>query len=143
MESSDRELEEIRQRKMQELMKNNNTRRNENMEVESYPTEPIVLTDANFTSELQKHNVMMIDFWAEWCGPCRMVSPVIDELAREYAGKMTFGRLNVDENPSVAGAFQIRSIPTLLIVKNGKVVDGVIGAVPKAQLEQKIKPYLN
>ena len=72
-----------------------------------------------------------------------MVSPVIDELAREYAGKFTFGRLNVDENPYIAGAFQIRSIPTLLIFKDGKVVDGILGAAPKRQIESRILPHLN
>lgn len=140
---TDKEIEAIRQRKMEEMMKMNNQNGDGKVKVESYPTKPITLTDANFTNEIGKSGVMLVDFWAEWCGPCRMVSPIIDELAKEYAGKMTFGRLNVDENPSVAGAFQIRSIPTLLVFKDGKVVDGLLGAAPKQYIESKIQPHLN
>ncbi|HKJ96964.1 MAG TPA: thioredoxin [Thermoplasmataceae archaeon] len=140
---TDKEIEAIRQRKMEEMMKMNDQNRDDKIEVESYPTKPIELTDSNFSQEIGKNSVMLVDFWAEWCGPCRMVSPIIDELAKEYAGKMTFGRLNVDENPSVAGAFQIRSIPTLLVFKDGKVVDGLLGAAPKQYIESKIQPHLN
>lgn len=140
----DKELEQIRQRKMMEMMNNmEDTRKNgENMS-ETNQTEPIELTDSNFRNEVGKDRAILVDFWAEWCGPCRMVSPIIDELAKEYAGKFSFGRLNVDENPSIAQLFQIRSIPTLLVFKNGKVVDGLLGAAPKAQIEAKIQPYVN
>lgn len=140
---SDKEIEEIRRRKMEEMMKMSNANGEDRMEVGAYTTAPIELTDATFSKEISKSGVILVDFWAEWCGPCRMVSPVIDELAKEYAGKMTFGRLNVDENPAIAGAFQIRSIPTLLIFKDGKVVDGILGAVPKQHIESKLQPHLN
>lgn len=136
---NDRELDAIRQKKIQEFLgAGNRVQSNVNSQVS-----PLVLTDGNFSEEIGKNRLIMVDFWAEWCGPCRMVSPVIDELAREYAGKFTFGRLNVDENPYIAGAFQIRSIPTLLIFKDGKVVDGILGAAPKRQIESRILPHLN
>lgn len=140
---NDKELEEIRQRKMEEMLKANSQNGGNNMDVESVPTKPIELTDSNFSDEISKNKLIMVDFWAEWCGPCRMVSPIIDELAKEYAGKASFGRLNVDENPGIAGAFQIRSIPTLLVFKDGKVVDGLLGAAPKAHIESKLTPYVN
>lgn len=141
---SDKELEEIRQKKMMEMMNEmEGSNRNEENMSGSIGAEPITLTDSNFRDEIGKNRAILVDFWAEWCGPCRMVSPVIDELAKEYAGKFTFGRLNVDENPSIAQLFQIRSIPTLLVFKDGKVVDGILGAAPKAQIEAKIQPHVS
>lgn len=104
---------------------------------------PIILSDATFSSELSKHSILIVDFWAPWCGPCRTVGPIIEELARDYAGKATFGKLNVDENPIISNKFQVRSIPTILIFKDGQAVDGVLGAMPKAFLESKIRPYLS
>jgi len=86
---------------------------------------------------------MVVDFWAEWCAPCRFVSPVLDELAKEYAGKMVLGKLNVDLNPQVSARFMIRSIPTIMFFKDGKPVDTVIGALPKPMIETKIKKNLN
>jgi thioredoxin 1 len=81
---------------------------------------------------------MMVDFWAEWCGPCRAIAPVLEDLARESAGTVTLAKVNVDENPALAARYGIRSIPTILFVKGGKVLDQVIGAVPKAQLKKKL-----
>jgi thioredoxin 1 len=104
---------------------------------------PITLTDETFEETLSKQPIMVVDFWAAWCGPCRMVAPVIEQLAKDYAGRVTFGKLNVDENPMVSNAFQIQSIPSLLVFKNGKLVDGVVGAAPKQLIESRIKPYLN
>ena len=104
--------------------------------------QPIVLTDQTFQDSVSGPGVTVVDFWAAWCGPCRMVAPIIDQLAREYAGKVTFGKLNVDENPVVSSAFQIQSIPSLLVFKDGKLVDGLVGAAPKQLIESRIKPYL-
>jgi thioredoxin 1 len=97
------------------------------------------LTEATFDAELGKHNeVVMVDFWAEWCAPCRAIAPTLDELARESSGAITLAKVNVDENPGLAARYGIRSIPTILLMKEGKVVDQVIGAVPKAQLKKKL-----
>ena len=84
----------------------------------------------------------MVDFWAEWCGPCRMVGPIVEELAQEYADRVVVGKVNVDENDELAGMFGIRSIPTLLFFKNGQIVDKLIGAAPKPLIESKLKGLL-
>ena len=101
-------------------------------------------TDTNFDQEVLKSDVpVLVDFWAPWCGPCRMVAPIVDELAQQYEGKLKVVKLNTDENQEVAIKYGIRSIPTIGIFNNGQVVDGVIGAVPKHMLESKIKPYIH
>ena len=97
------------------------------------------LTEQNFDEALAANqNVMIVDFWAEWCGPCRAIAPVLEDLTRESGGAITLAKVNVDENPSLAARYGIRSIPTILFVKQGKVADQVIGAVPKAQLKKKL-----
>ena len=103
---------------------------------------PIILSDSSFSSEISKYPLMVVDFWAAWCGPCRTVAPMVEQLAKEYAGRVAFGKLNVDENPLTSEEFQVQSIPTLLIFRNGEAVDGIIGAVPKHQLESRIKSHL-
>jgi len=103
---------------------------------------PILLSDASFSSEISKYPLMVVDFWAAWCGPCRTVAPIIEQLAKEYAGRVAFGKLNVDENPLTSGEFEVQSIPTLLIFRNGEAVDGIVGAVPKYQIETRIKAHL-
>jgi thioredoxin 1 len=135
--SSDDELEAIKQRKMAELQKAAAAK-----VMMSALTEPVVLTDSNFKSEVAKYPVMLVDFWAPWCGPCRMVSPIIEQLAKEYSGRMAFGKVNVDENQTIAASFGIQSIPTMIMFKGGRAVDVMIGAMPRAQIEMKIKQQL-
>ena len=98
----------------------------------------IELNDANFDEIMKSDKPVLVDFWAEWCGPCKMIGPVVEELAGEYEGKAVIGKLNVDENPEVTARFGIRSIPTLLVFKGGQIVDKQIGAVPKSVLAQKL-----
>lgn len=105
---------------------------------------PVEVTDSNFQNEvLNSATPVLIDFWAEWCGPCKMIAPVVEELAREYDGKLKVGKVDVDSNQQVSMQFGIRSIPTLLIFKQGKVVDQLVGAVPKRMLVEKITKHLN
>jgi thioredoxin 1 len=136
--SFDDELEAIKQKKLAELQKEAAAKA-----TMSTLTEPIVLTDSNFASEVRKYPLMVVDFWAPWCGPCRMVSPIIEQLAREYSGMVAFGKVNVDENQRIPASFGIQSIPTLMIFKVGKAVDVIIGAMPKAQIEIKIKQQIS
>lgn len=101
------------------------------------------LTDDNFETEVLKSDVpVLVDFWATWCGPCRMIAPSIDELATEYAGKAKIGKLDVDNNQNVAITYGIRSIPALLVFKNGKVVDTIVGALPKARIAETLSAHL-
>jgi thioredoxin 1 len=103
----------------------------------------IEFTDSNFEDEVENAaNPVLVDFWAEWCGPCRMVGPVVEELAGEYQGKAKIGKVNVDHNPEVSVKYGIRSIPSLLIFKNGEVVDQIIGAVPKNHIKEKLEAQL-
>lgn len=99
----------------------------------------IQITDANFEEVVLKSDKpVLVDFWAEWCGPCRMVGPIVEEISNEYAGKAVVGKVDVDNNPNISMQFGIRNIPTLLVFKGGKVVDKQVGAVPKNVLTQKL-----
>jgi thioredoxin len=100
------------------------------------------ITDANFKEYLGGDKPLVIDFWAEWCGPCRMISPIIDELYKEYDGKVVIGKVNVDENDEIPAEYGIRNIPTLLFFKNGELVDKHVGAAVKSTIEDKIKALL-
>jgi len=131
-EKEDLELEKIRAKKIQEIMK-----KSEGKEIAA----PITVTDANFDEVIKTHPLIVIDCWAAWCGPCLMLSPIIEELAKEHAGEIVFGKLNVDENPKTATRFGIMGIPTLLIIKDGIEVDRIVGVAPKLLIENKLKKY--
>ena len=106
-------------------------------------SKPVVVTDDNFAAEVeQQAGVTVVDFWATWCGPCRMIAPILDQLAGEYDGRVKVTKLDVDANQRTAARFQVRSIPTLLFFKDGKLVDQVIGAVPKPALAAKLDSHL-
>ena len=103
---------------------------------------PIEVTDATFAEQIESHDgLAMVDFWATWCAPCRMIAPVVEELAGKYEGKVRVAKLDVDSNQATAMKFNVRSIPTLLFFKDGKLVDQVVGAVPKAALEAKFAAH--
>lgn len=132
------DIDEIRQRKLNEMLEK---LKKEKMK-KDFPDTPIVLTDATFDEIIKKYDVVVVDCWAEWCGPCRMIAPIIEELAKEMQGKVVFGKLNVDENMEIPSRYYISAIPTLLIFKGGKLVDKVVGALPKPYLQRKISQYL-
>jgi thioredoxin 1 len=105
---------------------------------------PIELTDSSFESEVLKSNIpVLIDFWAIWCGPCRIISPIVEELAKEYDGKLKVGKVDVDSNPGVSMQYGIRSIPTLLLFKNGQVVEQIVGAVPRRTIVDKLSRHIS
>ena len=141
MQNWDDELSDIMTKKMNDLARGSNIGSNNGNAV--VIANPITLTDANFAQSVNKYPLLVVDFWAPWCGPCRMVSPVIEQLAGELAGKVVFGKVNVDENPMIANTFGIRSIPTIAIFKNGKNVDGFVGATSKSQMQTKIFSYID
>ena len=136
----DNELEEIKKRKLEQLKKlymNGGRQMEENL-----PNAPITITDADMDEAVKKYDTIVVDCWAPWCGPCKMVGPIIEELAKEMQGKIVFGKLNVDENPATSSKHQIMSIPTMLVFKNGELIDRFVGAMPKDVLKQKLDSYL-
>lgn len=102
----------------------------------------IEITDSNFDEITNTDKPVLVDFWAEWCGPCKMIGPVVEELANDYEGKAIIAKVDVDSNPNTSAKFGIRSIPTLLVLKNGKIVEKQVGAVPKSVLTQKLDAHL-
>lgn len=102
----------------------------------------IEINDSNFDEIINTDKPVLVDFWAEWCGPCKMIGPVVEELANDYDGKAVIGKVDVDSNPGTSAKFGIRSIPTLLVLKNGKIVEKQVGAVPKSVLVQKLDAHI-
>jgi thioredoxin 1 len=103
---------------------------------------PIEVTDANFDQALGGHPLVLVDFWAEWCAPCRMIAPILEELAQEYQGKLVVAKLDVDENPKTAMRFRVMSIPTVILFKNGQPVEVLVGAQPKRNFQAKLEKHL-
>jgi len=134
------DIQEIRNRRRKQLKKQYMNGGKKNME-ENMPDKPLPVSDANIDSTVSKYPILVVDCWAPWCGPCRMVGPVVEELAKEMQGKIVFGKLNVDENRATSMKYGIMSIPTLLVFKNGNLVDNIIGAMPKEMLKAKLAPY--
>ncbi len=132
----DEELRKVRSRKLEEAMRK--------AETEQSPAlaKPLEMTDQNFSEVVKKNALVVIDCWASWCAPCRVIGPIIEELAKDYAGKILFGKLNVDSNLRVPLEYQIMSIPTILVFKNGKLVNRIVGARPRNFLESQITHYL-
>lgn len=125
----DEEKEEIRRRKIEEMLKR---------VIQPLQSKPVELTESNFSTEINKNRLVLVDFWAPWCGPCKMISPIIEQLASQYSGKVVFGKVNVDNDQRIAQRYSVQGIPTLLIFKNGQAIDRLVGAVPKAYIESKI-----
>lgn len=133
------DLDEIRKKKMEKMMSDMNKTPEPNIQ---YPEKPVVVTDSTVDSAANQYPLFIMDCWAEWCGPCRQIAPVLEEMAKELKGKAVFGKLNVDENMQTANKYRISAIPTLLVFKNGKLIDRLVGAYPKATLAAKIQKYL-
>lgn len=123
------ELEAIRQKKMERLQTMTSG-------------EVLILDDNNLAETVSEHPFVVLDCWAEWCGPCKMVAPVIEQLAKEYAGRVTFAKLNIDENMDTAMKYQISAIPTMLVFRNGDMAGQIVGALPKNHIEQKLQEFM-
>jgi len=138
----EQEMALIREKKMRAMEEKAKTEKEGRESGGAVIDHPVTITDGTFVEMVKKYPMVVVDCWAAWCGPCRMVAPIIDELAKEYAGKIVFGKLNVDENPRIATEFAIMAIPTIFIFKNGEPVDVVQGAMPKPYFEAKLKEWL-
>jgi len=107
-----------------------------------FPDAPVNVTDGTFDEFVSRYPLTLVDCWAPWCGPCRIIAPVIETLAKEYKGKVVFLKLNTDENIATAGRFGIMAIPTMLVLKKGQIVDQIVGAVPKARIEDVLRKHM-
>lgn len=134
------ELERIKQKRLREMMRKVGSKADDS--TDGWPTMPIELADGTFNEVICKYPLVVVDCWAEWCAPCRMVGPVVEELARDYRGRIVFGKLNVDSNVRTAQQYGIMSIPTLLVFKNGQLANQLVGAMPRDMLEPQITMYL-
>jgi thioredoxin 1 len=130
--SDEKELKRIREKKLAEI-------KERKLEMSEKPAH---VTDADFNETVKKYSIALIDFWAPWCGPCLALAPTIDEVCKEYSGKVFVGKLNVDENPTTAESFQVFSVPTMIIMKNGQEVDRIVGCVQKKYIEASINKHL-
>jgi thioredoxin 1 len=131
----DNELQQIRLRRVQAML----DQADHGKQVNNHP---LNITDDNFDNTLKTNSLLVVDFWAPWCGPCRMVGPVIEQLAAEYAGKVAFGKMNVDENQVVPSNLGIMSIPTIVVFHHGQAVERIVGAYPKTHIEATFKRYI-
>jgi thioredoxin 1 len=131
----DNDLEQIKLKKIQAMLNQAEQAKQEN-------THPLTITDSNFETTIKANPLVVVDFWAPWCGPCRMVGPIIEQLATEYVGKVTFAKMNVDENRMVPSSFQVMSIPTIIVFHHGQAVQRIVGAYPKTEIEATFKRYI-
>lgn len=139
---TDNEIEEIRSRTLHKMQKEAQVRQNEVEALKALGGKVMDLMDSNFYSTVNKYPLMLIDFWAPWCMPCRMVSPAVDQLAKQYTGRVAFGRVNVDENPITANQFGVQGIPTLMLFQHGRALDRMVGAYPKNMIDAQIRAHL-
>jgi thioredoxin 1 len=133
----DEELKIINEKRMKKLQQIMNEK-----ELLKNIKDPLNLDDSNFSQTINKFPLLLVDFWAPWCGPCRMMSPLIDQIGKEYMGKLVVGKVNVDENPTISRQFGISSIPTLILFKRGQAVDKIIGSVSKNKIDEMVKMHL-
>jgi thioredoxin len=136
---SDDEVKRINEKKYEEMIRLNSIQL---ADKQGATGKAVELTDANFHEVVGTKGVVVVDFWAPWCGPCRAVSPLLEQLASEMAGLATFGKLNVDDNPRTSQEFGIQGIPTIMVFKDGRPVDGLVGAAPRQIIEERIRPHL-
>jgi len=127
-------INEKRMKKLQQIMNEKGLLKN--------IKDPLNLDDSNFTQTINKFPLLLVDFWAPWCGPCRMMSPLIDQIGKEYMSKLVVGKVNVDENPTISRQFGISSIPTLILFKRGKAVNKIIGSVSKNKMDEMVRMHL-
>lgn len=132
-DDNDKDIQEILQKKLNDLQKKISILR-----TISQIKSPVIITDDTLKEKLSRYPYMVVDFWAPWCGPCKMLSPIIDQLAIDFTGKIVFGKVNVDENPILSNSFGIQSIPTIILFRYGNAVDRITGFLPKIQIEQKL-----
>ncbi len=132
-DDNDKDIQEILQKKLNDLQKKISILR-----TISQIKSPVIITDDTLKEKLSRYSYMVVDFWAPWCGPCKMLSPIIDQLAIDFTGKIVFGKVNVDENPILSNSFGIQSIPTIILFRYGNAVDRITGFLPKIQIEQKL-----
>ncbi len=140
--SFDEEVERIQRKKLGDLIRRKYDAEVKPQPIGNIPAGVVALSDMTFAQTTEKYPLTVVDFWAPWCAPCRIISPVIEQLARDYAGRVAFGKLNVDDNPITASKFQVQGIPTIMLFSRGRAVDVIVGAVPKAVIESKIRAYL-